>query len=140
MDEERTVEVDGRQYRLRAWTVKDGQVWAFKLTKIAMAAAGVLGSEQTAVASLLERVTDEQFVAFRDACLRFTDLVEHDADGAELVLDLTKNPGRLEGRYLDLYAIMEGHITHEFGPFFDGLRRRLEEAGQKAAKAKPAAG
>ena len=139
-EQERVVDVDGQQYRLRAWATKDGQAWAFKLIKIATAVAGAIGSEQTALASLLERVTDEQFSGFRDACLRYTDLLERDAaDGAELVIDLAKSPARLEGKYLDLYAIMEGHITHEFGPFFDGLRRRNADAARKAAT-KPAAG
>lgn len=139
-EQDRVVDVDGRQYRLRPWVTKDGQIWAFRLTKIAMAVAGAIGSEHAAVASLLERVTDEQFGAFRDACLRYTDLLERDTDGAELVVDLAKSPGRLEGKYLDLYAIMEGHITHEFGPFFDGLRRRNAEAVQKVAATRPAAG
>jgi hypothetical protein len=138
-ENERKVEVEGRHYRLRSWSVGVGQTWAFKLTRIAMG-AGTTESEPAAVASLLERVTVDEFGAFRDACLRFTDLVERDADGEELVLDLSKNPTRLEGRYLDLYAIMEGHLVHEFGPFFDGLRRRFEAEKEKAKKKAAAAG
>ena len=138
MDEERKIEVEGRAYRLRPWLAKDGQMWAFKLTRIALASAGALESEQVALASLLDRVTVEEFTAFRDVCLRYTDLVERDEDGAELVLDLTKSPARLEGRYLDLFAIMEGHLTHEFGPFFAGLLARL--GAQKEVKKRPQAG
>lgn len=126
--------VEDRTYALRSWSTTDGDVWAFRLMAIAVSNASD-GDEEGAAARLMTAVTEKDFVAFRDACLKYTDVVEVDEEtGEDLVRPLSKNREVLRGKYFDLFSIMKGHIAHEFSPFLSSLGRLLGgDAGAKKA-------
>lgn len=133
MSEERRITVEDRTYGLRSWSTTDGDVWAFRL--MALAVSNASDDQDGAAARLMTAITEKDFVAFRDACLKYTDIVEiHEETGEELVRPLAKNREALRGKYFDLFSIMKGHIGHEFSPFLNSLGRLLvADAGTKRA-------
>lgn len=125
--------VEDRTYGLRSWSTTDGDVWAFRLMAIVVSNVSE-GAEQGDAARLMSAVTEKDFTSFRDACLKYTDVIEVDENGDELVRPLAKNREALRGKYFDLFSIMKGHIAHEFSPFLNSLGRLLvADAGTKKA-------
>lgn len=138
--EPRRIQVEDRAYQLESWPVNDGDVWAFKLLRLlSIAASSSKAGEQEpasslpkdedlSIGTLLERVTPEEFTSFRDACYRHTSIVEADADGAELVRPMNREAMR--GRYSDAFAIIAGHLRHEFAPFLFSVARTMGAGGK----------
>jgi hypothetical protein len=137
MAEDRRIVMGDRTYELDLWAVADGDVWAFRLLQLAMVGAGATDeSETVSMGKLLESVKPEDFIAFRDACLKYTSLVERAEDGEELVRELSKSREAMRGRYADTLAILTAHIQHEFAPFLISAGTILG-GGKKKAAAKP---
>lgn len=126
------VEIAGRTFRLRPWSPDDGDRWFFRIMRAALALMGDHASDNAALLALLTMVDEDTFIALRDVCLKYTDLIGKDEQGRETVILLAKNREPLRGRYDELVALMREHVMARFaGPF---LRSAASLAGGGSAK------
>lgn len=147
----------GRVYELSSWAPADGDEWAFRLLRLLTAASGKVkkpaspaeadepeigadeadgSDDEFSMNTILEMVSPEDFLRFRDACFKYTSVVETDVDGEELVRELTRNREAMRGRYLETTQILVAHIKHEFSPFLLSVGKVLGGGGKVAAKGK----
>lgn len=112
------VEIGERRFRLRPWSPDDGDRWFFRIMRVAVALMGNHADEGAAMVALLTTIDEDTFLALRDVCLKYTDLLGKDEQGRETVTLLAKNKEPLRGRYDELVALMREHIVARFaGPF-----------------------
>lgn len=144
MSEARRISIGDRTYELASWAPADGDRWAFRLLQLlTVSAQGAKapkleeGDEATegelSAGKLLERITPEDFLAFRDVAFKYTLLVEYTEDGEELVRELAKAREAMRGRYLDTLAILREHILFEFAPFLLSAGKIIS-GGSEASK------
>lgn len=112
--DERRVTFGDRTYELRPWSVDDGQEWAMRFARFVAAATG-------GVSAVMHAITDRDWRELCAVAFKYTQIVERDDNGNELVHPLTKRREAMRGRWSDIARLVRAHVEVEFSGFFADL-------------------